>query len=206
MQLSCRRLHDGPVKRIWVIIAFILVLTVGGAGIAAYLSGSDEEQPTAADPATSPLTVPASPEPVVWDGRGIQEINTTFMVGNHQIIVERFIYGGLKGERANVGVDVVVITPAAKPAWIKNAWVMNSATNRWQPASMKVRTTGKRHRITLRFAKLPVKRLRGSMAFSVTYPDGEGRQSFSIAPLAPSAPASALVAEPDSAPESPPAN
>lgn len=171
-------------------------MTIGGAALAAYMGGGDtaaDDLPT--DAATSPLTVAPDPEPDAWNGRGVQEINTTFMVGPHQIIIERFVYAGLDKERASVGVDAVVITPATKPKWLDGAWVMNSATNRWQPKSMKVRTTGKRHRLALRFTDLPVKRLRGSMAFSVTYPSGDGeRHSFSIAPLAPSAPA--LVAIP----------
>lgn len=183
-------------KRILIIIAAIVAVTVGGAAAVAYLGGADEPPPADTDTATSPLAVPPPPDPAEWDGRGVQEINTTFMVGAHQIIVERFVYGGLTGPRANVGVDVVVITPAAKPAWIRNAWVMNSATNRWQPTTLKARSTGKRHRITLRFSDLPVKRLRGSMAFSVTYPGDGGRESFSIAPLAPSAPREAPAPAP----------
>lgn len=182
-------------KRILIIFIAILALASAAAFVAGRMGGEATPADTTDTSGTSPLAVAPTPEPTEWDGRAVQDINTTFMVGPHQIIIERFVYAGLNGERATVGVDAVVITPAAKPAWLDGAWVMNSATNHWKPASMKVRSTGKRHRLALSFKDLPVKRLRGSMAFSITYPDGvNGRQSFSIAPLAPSAPRTAPAA------------
>ncbi|WP_217924490.1 hypothetical protein [Miltoncostaea oceani] len=189
-------------KRIVIIIVFIFALLGIATAALALLGGSPEAAPADGLLTDAPAqAAPVEPAPP-WDGRGVQQFDTTFLVSSHQIVLDRMIYGGLERPRANVAVELTVIGGFGRGKWIESAFFMNSASKRYRPARVKVVTTGRKSRVQLSFSKIPTAQLRGGISFSITYPTRDGgRKSIAVAPLAPTGPvAPAVPATPAPAP------